>query len=358
MKTIRVLQLLPLFLLACIQVLAFCGCSSSDALRVNEAILTSKRPTYSTARCLELARQSRKMLAQKKTDYRIGSGDVLEISVYGLEKRGEYRTVTMRVEASGEIKLPIIPPINVKGLTVAELERKITDVMIAVDFIKSPRISVVVTEYQSRRVAVLGSVNAPGEFTIRHNEITLYEALAKAGGPTKEAGYKLHLIRGLEDLNAVDDPGAADETITVDLVSLMKEADLNLNLVLRHGDVVYVPEAEYFYVIGFVHSPGGFPLNRPVRVLDGIALSAGLIPKEASPRHCVLKRYENDMEVNIPLDLVAIADGLGENIFLRPDDVIDVRQTSLRFWTLEIWDFLGGIPHIGYDLNPRSNNRR
>jgi len=334
-------------------------------LRVNEAILTSKRPAYSTTRCLELARQSRKLLAQKKADYRIGSGDVLDINVYGLEKRGEYRTVTLRVEESGKIKLPIIPPITAKGLTVAGLEKKITDVMIEVDFIKSPRISVVVTQYRSKRIAVLGSVNAPGEFMIRQNQITLYEALALAGGPTKEAGYKLHLIRGLDDLDDLEESEAvdgvvetADETITVDLISLMKEADLNLNLVLHHGDVVYVPEAEYFYVIGFVHSPGGFPLNRPMRVLDGVALAAGLIPKEASPRHCVLKRYENDREVNIPIDLVAIADGLEENIFLKPDDVIDVRQTSLRFWVLEIWDFLRGIPHLGYELNPRSNSRR
>jgi len=348
-------------LVATLLAFAFCGCSSSEAIRVNEAILTSKRPVYSTTRCLELARQSRKMLAQKKTDYRIGSGDLLDISVYGLEKRGAYRTVTLRVEESGEIKLPIIPPVVAKGLSVAELERKITDVMVAVDFIKSPRISVTVAEYQSKRIAVLGAVKVPGEFQIRYNEISLYEALAMAGGPAKEAGYKLHLIRGLDDpddLDAVGDFNAADETITVDLVSLMHEADLNLNLVLHHGDVIYVPEADYFYVIGFVNGPGGFPMNRPMRVLDAIALSGGLIPKEASPRHCILKRYENDTEVNIPLDLVAIADGLEENIFLKPDDVVDVRQTSTRFWVLEIWDFVRGIPHIGYDLNPRSSRNR
>lgn len=364
--------LISVFLL--IQVQSLCGCAgTSDAEKINEAVLRATRQNYTTERCLNLARRSRKLLSQDDSDYRIGGGDVLDIRIYGLEMRGEFKTVTVRVEESGVIALPVIPTVTAKGLTVGELEKRLNSLIIDVDFIKNPRANVTIREFKSKKIAVLGAVNSPGEYTIQKNGITLYEALAMAGGPSKEAGYVLHVIRGCEE-----DDGAAgggrevvesasgpiiveaiemEEAITIDLISLLKEANLDLNLLLHDDDIIYIPEAEYFYVIGFVNSPGGYPLNRPMRVLDGIALASGLIPKEASPRHCTLKRIEGEIEVTIPLDLVAIVDGEEPNFYLQPDDIINVRQTTLRLIGLEAWDWIKRIFTFSYQLNPRAYDR-
>ncbi len=355
---------ITIFLLILFQIQFFCGCAGTgDAERVNEAVLRARRHNYTTERCLQLARRSRKMLSQRDMDYRIGGGDVLDISVRGLERRGEFTTVTVRVEESGVITFSLLPPVSVKGLTAGELEKKLNSLIVEMDFIKDPRVGVIVREFRSKNIAVLGAVIRPGEYTIQKNSITLYEALAMAGGPSSEAGYALHVIRGCgEDDERISGPfvpetGESDETITVDLISLMKEADLELNLLLHDDDIVYIPEAEYFYVIGFVNSPGGFPLNRPMRVLDGIAVASGLIPKEASPSECALKRIEGDREVVIPLDLVAIVEGEEPNFFLMPDDIIDVRQTKLRFFALEAWDWIKRIFTFSYQLNKRAYDR-
>jgi|GEM_PF-1159893 len=350
---------------------SFSGCvGTASAEKINEAVLRTRRHDYTTEKCLRLARKSRQTDSQEQRDYRLGGGDVLNITIYGLERRGEFKTVTVRVEESGVFSLPVIPPINAKGLTVSELESQLNKVMIEMDFIKNPRTSVIVTDFKSKKISVLGAVNRPGEYTIERNSVSLYEALALAGGPSHEAGYVLHVMRGDQDDGhpfadsrggearasgpSLPKDDGLEETISVDLISLMKEANLDLNLLLYENDIVYIPEAEYFYVIGFVNAPGGFPLTRPMRVLDGIATASGLIAKEASPGDCVLKRLEGDKEFIVPIDLVAIVEGREPNLYLKPDDIIDVRQTQLRFFVLEAWDWFKRIFVFSYQLNPKA----
>jgi len=75
--------------------------------------------------------------------------------------------------------------------------------------------------------------------------------------------------------------------------------------------------------------------------------------REASPSDCAIIRMVDNKEEILPLDLVAIAKGERPDFYLLPDDVIDVRQTSGRFFLLELINFIGDIFHFGYQLNPR-----
>jgi len=308
--------------------------------------------------------KSREFLAERENDYRIGSGDVLEISIYELERRDEFKTVEVRVEESGEISLPIVGTFIVGDLTVAEVEHKLNKLLVDGQFIKDPRLNVVVKEFRSKSVAALGAIEKPGEYTIRQNVTTLLDVLSMAGGPTPEAGYEMFVIKGLEKKGGLPVSGAmllADperlmdkrSTIAVDLISLLEEGNLVLNAVLGHGDVIYLPKAKMFYVIGFVRKPGGFPLIRPITVLEGIALAEGLMENEASPTRCALKRITDGKEELIPLDLLAIAKGKTPNFYLQADDIIDVRQTTWKWVGLEALAFFKRIFHFGYELNPR-----
>ena len=354
---------LPVLLVSLSLVATLTGCSGTDAQKVNHAALTYKRPSCSSEVDLALALNTRDLLSEREKDYKIGPGDVLEISVFEWEKLDETKTVEARVEESGTVVLPVIETIMMAGKTVEQVQEVVIRKFQEEDIIRDPKVHVTIKEFKSKEVYVIGAVEKPGEYAISQNVTTLKKALSMAGGLTKSAGYELRIIRRKNIDEVKNEPGEATvlvdasqpliEKIVIDLIELLEEGNLALNVVLRHGDVVQVPEAQNIYVLGFVNKPGGYPLRRPMTILEGIALAGGLIAREASPRHSDLKR---DNEI-IPLDLVAIAEGEMPNFYLRPDDIIDVRQTNMRFFLLEFYDFVKGVFTFRYELNPRRYRR-
>jgi len=131
----------------------------------------------------------------------------------------------------------------------------------------------------------------------------------------------------------------------------MELGDLNLNILIGDGDVVNVPEAKRFQVIGFARDPGSFALKKPTTVLEGIAMARGMMEEEASKRKCVLKRKTAEGEVFIPINIVAIAKGKAPNLYLEPDDIIIVRQTLLRRTVLYAYNFVRGVFSFGMNIN-------
>ncbi len=357
MKQSSRLARIAVFLIYCSLLPILSGCSTSDSQTVNKAAMSfRKSPSAEIDRIM--ARNSLRLLAEQGNNYLIGPGDLLEVDIYEWVQRDENKVVEVRVEENGQITLPVIRAIEAGGLTISELEEDIINKLVEDKIIINPRVNIIVKEYRSKRIAVVGKVKEPGEYTLQQNVITLLDALALAGGLSEEAGFELHVIRTRKRegeatvVAGVPEAGRngipVPEVLTVDLIELMEEGNLQLNVVLKHGDVVNVPEAKKVYVVGFVRKPGGFYLKRPMTVLQAIAMSEGLIEREASPSHCALKRISNNREEVIPLDLVAISRGEKPNLYLLPDDIIDVRQTTSKFVALEVLDFVKRVFHIGY----------
>ena len=80
-------------------------------------------------------------------------------------------------------------------------------------------------------------------------------------------------------------------------------------------------------------------------------MAGGLREREASPGACVLKRRSGQSEAIIPLNLVAISHGEGPNIYLAPNDVIEVRQTFVKKITMEVLEAAIRVFSIGYHVN-------
>lgn len=341
------------------------GCAAAEVQEVNKAAIAN-RPSYTDTTSLKIARKTMGLALDRKTDYRIGPEDVLEISIFEWELRGETRTLDVRVEESGAIVLPVVAEVDVGGMTVQQTKALLEKRLVDGGILKAPRVSVVVKEFRSKRVAVVGAVHDPGVYTLRQNATTLLAVLTLAGGPTDRAGQVLYVLRRTDASPRVvvepDKKGegtaavkvtlpAPPEVISVDLFELMELGRIDLNAILQNGDIVNVPEAMKFYVVGLVEKPGGFPLTRPTTVLEGIALSGGLKERRASPRKCVLKRHVPGGGEVRPVDLVAISRGEEANFYLKPNDVIDVRQTWQRMVFLEMYDLVRGVFNVGYSLN-------
>jgi len=262
--------------------------------------------SFSDAASRQLAVESRKLLKDRGTDYRVGPEDILEVSIFEWEQRGETRTLDVRVTETGVIALPVVGDLKVEGLTAEQIKDLLERQLREGGILKIPRVSVLVKEFRSKRVAVVGAVQEPGVYTLRQNVATLLDLLTLAGGVTDHAGQVLYVIPAASTAagQAVQVPPEAQAAntqsgvpspqsrpvIAVDLYELLEEGSQELNVVVQSGDMINVPLAREFAVLGYVKRPGRFPLTRRTNVMEAIAQAEGLREHEASASCCVLKR--------------------------------------------------------------------
>src|ERR1700737_4365207 len=167
-------------------------------------------------------------LGKTDAEYRLGPGDLIEISVFGVESFHH----TVRISASGIIKLPLLDPVAAAGLTPAELEQRLTSLLDG-DVIKNPQVSVFVKDYRSQSVTILGAVQRPGQYQITL-QLKIIDVISLAGGLQSTAVEEAVLQRGSAN--------GGDEIIKVNLRDLLEKGDSALNVVVRGGDVIHIQE--------------------------------------------------------------------------------------------------------------------
>lgn len=119
--------------------------------------------------------------AASGSNYKIGPGDVLQISVW--QKKDLNRVLTVRPD--GKISFPLIGDVKAVGLTTAQLGTVVTKQLER--YLTNPAVSVVVKQANSFKVAVLGEVQHPGRFRVTSDGTTVLDVLAEAGGFTTYA---------------------------------------------------------------------------------------------------------------------------------------------------------------------------
>lgn len=166
----------------------------------------------------DLPPPTREKTAMVPTDYRIGALDRIAVNVFGEEKLS---VDDIQVDASGNISLPLIGPMNVDGKTTSQLAEEIK-VALSERYLQSPRVSVLIKEAVSQTVTVAGAVMESGVYPLR-GRTTLVEAVAMAKGPDPRlANVKrvvvFRMIEGkraaaMFDLAAIRDGKAEDPRI-------------------------------------------------------------------------------------------------------------------------------------------------
>ena len=124
-------------------------------------------------------------------DYVLGSGDLIDITVFELMAPGQPYISRQRISQSGQITFPYIGTVHCKGLTTRGLEDKIAD-MLEPDYIIGAQVSVFVMEYRNLNVSVLNGVYRSGIYPMTKQDMTLLELVAMAGGIlqlTEDYGY-------------------------------------------------------------------------------------------------------------------------------------------------------------------------
>jgi polysaccharide export outer membrane protein len=158
-------------------------------------------------------------------DYRLSTGDVLSISVWGYD---DLQAQEYIVRTDGKIQYPLAGDIQVAGVSPVELNKNLT--LVLSDYINNPKVTVNVVKFHTTRIYVLGEVASPGMYEIekQHN---LLDAIGMAGSYTKNAAKKnVFIIRK-------DQTG---KPLKANLLNLIRQGDMTQNYALNEGDVVYL----------------------------------------------------------------------------------------------------------------------
>jgi len=246
-----------------------------------------------------------------------------------------------RVNAAGDVTLPLIGAVHAQGLTPTALEEVIAERLAEAHILRSPQVSVRVGEYRSGVVAVIGSVERPGLYPLTRPAATVADLVWTAGGPNKDAGRVVEFVPASE---------AQAEPIRLDLEVLLHATGVrrgSLNPPVRPGDVVTLSPAGNVLVDGWVEKPGSYPVTRGLTVSGAIAAAGGrLFP--ADRRHATVKRVLGPGEErSFPIDLEAVTEGRAADVPITDGDVVHLPASTARLVPWGMWSVARELVRVG-----------
>lgn len=264
-------------------------------------------------------------ISATERSYRLGPNDQVIIRCPEIEDVAEKPT---RIDGDGNISLPLLGRFRAAGLTIAELEKELKKRLR--EYIYEPQVSLVVSEYQSQPVSLLGAVQTAGTYQLQGKK-TLIEVLSLAGGLRPDAGSPVTVTRRREsgDLPLPDahpDATGSHLIATIDLSALLA-GNPESNIILRPYDVVLVARAQLVYAIGEVRKPGGFMLTdgQDISALKVLSLAEGTLPTAAAKNAKILRlSATHGQREEIPLDLTRILSGKALDVIMQPEDILVV----------------------------------
>jgi protein involved in polysaccharide export with SLBB domain len=196
-------------------------------------------------------------------NYIIGPGDLLNISVYGVQET----TMPIAISPEGIAVIPNVGQVQVAGLTIENATQKIRNIMgrTAYPTLRSggSKLSITVGQIRSIGITVIGS-NKPGNYTVP-SLATTFNALFVAGGPSEFGSFRqIELIRNNKLFK------------TIDLYSFLTKGDGSDNVTLNNNDVIRIPAYKKRVIIdGFVKRPGIFEMLPGETLQDLLTYSSG-----------------------------------------------------------------------------------
>ena len=162
---------------------------------------------------------------QAGAEYVIGPEDVLHIAVW---KESDL-TATLPVRPDGKISLPLLNDVQASGLTPLQLASSLTEKL--KKYIADPRVTVVVTTINSKKIYLVGEVLHSGAAALSPN-MTVLQALSSAGLNQFAKTNKIYVLRT---------ENGRQQKLPVNYRKLVKGERIEENYLLRPGDTIVVP---------------------------------------------------------------------------------------------------------------------
>ncbi|MEM6794319.1 MAG: polysaccharide biosynthesis/export family protein [Acidobacteriota bacterium] len=254
--------------------------------------------------------------AQETGRYRIGPRDQLQIRVEELPNLDSEQ----QVADDGTITLAVIGVVRASGLSESELAARIRDRLID-EGLRRASVAVIVSEYRSRPVALMGAVTQPGNHSVPGRS-TLLEVLLSAGGLSAGHGPIVQVRRRADN-------GLTDQ-VTIPVRDLVELGDPKVNIPIFAGDLINVPPAKdtVINILGAVASVGShtFTGNQRVTLLTAIARAGGLADA-ASNKISIKRQDESGTLKEIVVDFKRLLAGKVPDPELQDGDLIVVKES-------------------------------
>ena len=243
------------------------------------------------------------------TDYVIGEGDTLTISVWGEKEL----SLSAKVRPDGKITIPAIGEIKAANETSRKLQAVLTDKLRGI--VKNPMVTVIVTEITNNKAYVFGGGVKSGVFPL-NQRTTLLQLLCQIDDARKADLKRAYVMRD-------------GKRVREDFLGLFILGNGTDDIVLEPNDVVYVPAMldKYIYIMGAVNTPKFIEYREGITVLEAI-LDAGGYTKFARLDNTVIYRRENNKEIELSVKVKQLIHGgdLTQNVLLKAGDYVVVKE--------------------------------
>ena len=201
-------------------------------------------------------------------EYRVGPGDHIYLSVPQRPDLNRQLVVT----PAGEVNLPLVGNVVVRGLNKVEIEAKLLQALR--EFYPSVnRVETSITQSLSNVIFVSGDVRFPGKYSFAET-VNVWEAIREAGGPVPTAT--------LSGVRVVQDRSRGGASFLVDVQAALESGSMDKLPVLKPGDTVIVPGQEETYtgtaginVMGAVIKPGSYRLTGHQDLMSAVLMAGG-----------------------------------------------------------------------------------
>ena len=250
-------------------------------------------------------------------DFLLGPGDLISIRVF---LQSDY-TATVRIDSDGNVKLPYIGSVNLKGLSVREAQALIAGRLQSEGFYKDPQVIIQVTDTVNGSVMITGEVHAIVPVS---TERSLKDVLLTAGGLPPNASHTVKIVRA-----GVPDP------IVVELGTDLATSKA-ANIAVRPHDIIQVTRASVVYVLGAFQRQGAIPLDQasPLTLLQLAALSGGVGFEGKFKDLRLIRTVESDQGVVtrkvVEVDIKKVRDGLANDPVLQANDIVFLPTDSMK----------------------------
>jgi polysaccharide export outer membrane protein len=261
------------------------------------------------------------------TDYRFGPKDVVQVDFL----EAQDLSGKMEVSSEGFIILPHVGKVHVLGLNSEELAGKIKTLMQDKHILNNPEIFVSVSDVKSRKAKIIGAVGKAGQYYLKAGHRVL-DVIAEAGGwgdynigkeTTKgpDIPSEIYVIRRVDANSKM--------AIEISLSDLIQGNDPQSNILLRDEDIIYIPTAKRYMIIGEVKTPGVFTIDstRRTSILEAIIHAGGFTPI-ASKNKVWIYRTSGDKlnEIRVRVGDI-MKGGRKEIVYLEDNDLIIVPES-------------------------------
>ncbi|WP_246025014.1 polysaccharide biosynthesis/export family protein [Paraburkholderia dinghuensis] len=271
----------------------------------------------------------------KPGPYTLGPGDVVDITVWDhpelIQSQGQANAPAVShpsdpapgfvVDQDGFLQFPYIGREHVAGITIEDVQRIVYRKL--AEYYTNPQVTVRIVSYRAKQVFVDGEVTTPGALAITDVPMTLYQAITRAGGFTKNADQsQVVLVR-------------EGKSYRLNLPDMLARGENPSSIRLRNGDMLRIVAREEHgvYVMGEVSKPvTAVPLrNGKLNLSDAISQAGSISRDTASPRQLYVIRGSTTAKPEVfHLDAGSPVSMILANQFpLQPEDVVYVDSNGL-----------------------------